>query len=126
MLHGIGNAAAFAESEHIPVVDVSEGAFQRMEGNMSGEFLSFYAYSDDNKSRINYMFDNGTGYGIGLYDTACLSQYSYLGEPENYHRCYVPESQGDNRKAQLLHREGIRRPGRPRHRLHLRDNCGQR
>ena len=96
VLHGIGSPSAFAGSERIPVVNVSEGAFQRMEGNMSYEFLSYYAYAAGNRSKIAYVFDNGTAQGIGLYNTQCLSQYSYLGQPYYYYKCSVPQSQGGN------------------------------
>ena len=96
LLGGLGNATQFVGSKRIPVVDVSPAAFQRMEGNMSSEFLSFYAYAEGNRSNIAYVFDNSTPHGIGLYNTACLSQYSYLGEPKEFYKCYVNASQGGN------------------------------
>ena len=94
VLGGIGNATQFAASKRVPVVNVSAAAFRRMEGNMSSEFLSFYAYAEGNRSEIAYIFDNSTPHGIGLYNTACLSQYSYQGEPKYFSRCYVNMSQG--------------------------------
>ncbi len=96
VLSGIGNATQFLESKRVPVVDVSAAAFQRMESNMSGEFLSFYAYAEGNRSQISYTFDNGTPHGIGLYNTECLSRYSYLGEQRNFYKCYVDMGQGSN------------------------------
>jgi hypothetical protein len=95
-LGGIGNVTQFAESKRVPVVGVGSGAFQRMESNMSSEFLSFYAYAKGNMSQIAYIFDNSTPHGIGLYNTACLSRYSYLGESKYFSRCYVNMSQGNN------------------------------
>ena len=96
VLSGLGNVTQFIESKHVPVVNISEGAFQRMEANISStEFLSFYAYAKANRSQISYIFDNGTGQGVGLYNNACLSQYSYLGEQKYFYKCYVA-SQGSN------------------------------
>jgi signal peptidase I len=93
VLGGIGNPAQFAASKGIPVLNVSAGAFQRMEGNMSSEFLSFYAHPKANGSELSDVFDNGSGYEIGLYNTKCLSQFSYLGQAKYFPKCEVPMSQ---------------------------------
>ncbi|VVB77476.1 Uncharacterised protein [uncultured archaeon] len=96
-LHGIGNVTKFLISQHVPVINVDRTSFQRMQANMSSEFLAFYAYQTTNKSRIAYIFDsNSSGYGIGLYSTPCLSRLSYLGQRGKFYTCYVQPSQDGN------------------------------
>ncbi len=92
LLSGITNITGFAESKHVPVVSVSGAAFASMEANMSQEFLSYYAYFNGNKSEISYIFDNASNYSIGLYNTKCLSTYSYLGRADMLRTCYVSQA----------------------------------
>ncbi|MEM0094678.1 MAG: hypothetical protein QXF41_01195 [Candidatus Micrarchaeaceae archaeon] len=98
VLHGIPNFTGFVESAHIPVVNLSSAEFSSLESGMANEFLAYYAYAKDNKSNISYLLPIGASpnsYGIGLYNTKCLSDYSYMGQRYNYYKCYVP-SQGGN------------------------------
>ena len=90
VLSGITNMSGFLKTKDVPVVNVSQAAFANMESNMPSEFLSYFAYFNGNKSRISYVFDNNTSYAIGLYNTACLSQYSYAQKTSAYSKCYVP------------------------------------
>jgi len=90
-LHGISNMSSFLQSNHIPVINVSQSQFNSMEANMNSEFLAYFAYAKVDHSDIGYIgnFSNST-YGIGLYNTHCIDYYSSLSEPTEYARCAVP------------------------------------
>ncbi|MEM3241145.1 MAG: hypothetical protein QXV17_10310 [Candidatus Micrarchaeaceae archaeon] len=97
-LHGISNFTEFVESEHIPVVNVSSAEFSAFESSIDNEFISYYAYAKGNKSDISYLLPVGAStnsYGIGLYNTKCLSNYSHTGQAYNYYKCYVPNQNGN-------------------------------
>ncbi|MCL5239482.1 MAG: hypothetical protein M1286_03360 [Candidatus Marsarchaeota archaeon] len=88
VLHGIGNVSSFAAQHNVPVINVSRSAFDKMEGNMSNEFLAYFAYAD-NASRIAYAIANNTTYNVSLYNTLCASQYTYLNQPGKIATCQV-------------------------------------
>lgn len=90
-LHGIGNMSYFLQSNHIPVINLSQSQFNGMYANMSSEFLAYFAYAKADRSDIGYVgnFSNSS-YGIGLYNTRCIDYYSNLSEPAEYGRCAVP------------------------------------
>ena len=91
VLHGISNFSLFASENRIPTVNLTPSQFAQLEGNINGEFVSFYAYSRSNKSDITDLLSNGeTGYGIGLYNNNCISSFTYLGEMNKVYECYVP------------------------------------
>ncbi len=92
VLHGLGNVSAFVAQNHVPVINVSRHAFDLMQGNMSNEFLAYFAYVT-NASRIAFAIANNTAYNVSLYNTQCASQYSYLGEPYKIAECMVSEQQ---------------------------------
>ncbi|MGC9205307.1 MAG: hypothetical protein ACP5FN_03480 [Candidatus Micrarchaeia archaeon] len=87
LLHGIGNPVAFAEQHHVPIVNISSGEFNYMLSNMGSEFLAYYAYLNGNKSEITDIIPNGSEYNIGLYNTACIDEYSYEKQPYNLYKC---------------------------------------
>ncbi|MDE1823010.1 MAG: hypothetical protein KGI00_02340 [Candidatus Micrarchaeota archaeon] len=96
ILHGIGSMTRFLDSKGIPTVNVSESQFSSMNSSMSNEFIAFFAYSQSNRSDASqYVNSSSSGYGIGLYNTQCLSANSYLGKPNDNYRCYVPSQQGN-------------------------------
>ncbi len=98
LLHGVSNVTTFLESNHIPIVNVSQAQFSRMYNNMSSEFLAYFAYYKSNPSDIGYIgnFSNSS-YAIGLYNTKCIDYYSYHSEPLNYGKCRVANNyQGSN------------------------------
>ncbi len=90
VLHGIDNVSSFAASHHVPMINVNEGAFARMQGNITTEFLAFFAYFNGNKANYSYIFTNGVHYQVGLYNTVCISQAQYLGQPNRIGECLVP------------------------------------
>lgn len=90
VLHGIDSISSFVSSTHVPVINLSQGAFARMQGNMSSEFLAFFAYFNGNASQISYTIANSTQYKIGLYNTACISQKQYYGQLSQIATCSVP------------------------------------
>ncbi|MGC9157252.1 MAG: hypothetical protein ACP5GD_03660 [Candidatus Micrarchaeia archaeon] len=89
VLKHISNMTSFLISNHIPIVNVSPQAYYSMLANISNEFLAFYAYFGNNKSNISYIVEPGEKYGIGLYNTKCLSIYAYENEHYNFARCFV-------------------------------------
>mgnify|MGYP001626340553 FL=1 len=89
VLKHISNMTYFLKSNHIPIVNVSPQAYYSMLGNISSEFLAFYAYFGNNKSNISYIVEPGEKYDIGLYNTKCLSIYAYENERYNFARCFV-------------------------------------
>jgi hypothetical protein len=97
LLHGIPNMSLFLASHHVPIVNVSQSQFNGMIGNMSSEFLAFYAYNPSNKSDIADITNLGAQLPVGLYNSACVDRYSAENEPYNYYRCYVPpQAQANN------------------------------
>lgn len=97
VLHGIPNMSAFLSKNHIPVVNVSEQAMESMLGNMNSEFLEFYAHAPSNASQIyqSVSSDNLSEYQVSLYNSHCLSVYSFMDQPYNYYRCVVDSQQGN-------------------------------
>lgn len=94
VLMGIDNFSKFISTHHLPVANVSSASFQSMESNMSSEFLTFYAYSGSNLSAISDIVSSSQP-KVSLYNTKCLSTYTYAGNPSGYARCAVP-SQNSN------------------------------
>ena len=92
VLQHISNIEAFLYAHHVPVVNVSQSAYEAMLSNISNEYLAYYAYLGNNKSKITYLISPGEKYDIGLYNTLCLRNYSYEGQPYNYYRCMVSNS----------------------------------
>jgi hypothetical protein len=91
VLHGIGNITAFVESEHVPLINVTQAQFAQMQGSMNSEFLAYFAYFNGNESRISYVLPNSSSdYQIGLYNTLCVSDKQYLGKPNQLSQCLVP------------------------------------
>ena len=92
VLHGIGNVSSFAAREKVPVISVTNSAFQEMESNIQNEFLAFFAYYNDNKTELSYIITtpSKSGYAVGLYEVQCLSQDEYLGLANESGACYVP------------------------------------
>ena len=98
LLHGMGNLAQFLRQHSgVPVVNVSSAAFDGMLSSMGNEYLSYYA--EPATALIAYVTDYQDNYSIGLYNTKCLSAYSYLGQKSNFYKCYVPES---SQKSNLI------------------------
>lgn len=94
VLRGITSMQSFISSTHIPVINVSSGAFSSMESGINSEFIAFFAYVNGNKTRISYLtLTNNSNFTIGLYNTACLSQKGYLGLQSQDYLCYVPPQQ---------------------------------
>ncbi len=91
VLHGIGNPATFATENHVPVVNLTRTAFQKMEANMNSEFLAYFAYSPTNGSQISYVINPKSEYNVSLYNTVCVSQRQYLGRQSTVYQCAVPE-----------------------------------
>ncbi|MDE1824946.1 MAG: hypothetical protein KGH61_05055 [Candidatus Micrarchaeota archaeon] len=90
VLHGISNFSSFASEHKIPVIKMDPGEFSQLRQNMQSEFLSYYAYIGNNKSEISQIIPVvSEPYGIALYNTKCLSTYSYLNQNQNIGRCYV-------------------------------------
>ena len=92
-LHGISNMSTFLQDNRIPVVNVSQSAFDSMYSNMNNEFLAYFAYLKSDPSYITATgnFSNSS-FAIGLYNTHCIDYYSYLSEPLDYYKCRVPLS----------------------------------
>lgn len=106
VLHGIDNVSAFASANKVPVINVSRQAFDSMQSNISDEFLAFFAYFNDNKSQISYVITNNSPYGIGLYNTQCLSQAQYLGQQGSLYKCMVPEQAQQSNLVQYSYGTG--------------------
>jgi signal peptidase I len=96
VLRGLDNISSFISSTHVPVANVSASAFARMQGNMSGEFLAYFAYLNGNKSDISFNFTSGEKYGIGLYSVACISRDTYYGKTGEIANCTVPQQAQQN------------------------------
>ena len=97
VLHGIGNMSSFIYNSHVPVVNVSAGEYARMQGNMSNEFLAFFAYLGGNRSRISANFTSGQEHNISLYSVACISRAEYYGKINGIANCTVTQQeQQDN------------------------------
>jgi hypothetical protein len=94
VLRGIGNASEFASSTGIPVINMSMQEFNAMENNISSEFNAFFAYSKSNMSQISEVAPGAGQYGIGLYNTQCISSYTYLGQSSKIAKCFVPSQNG--------------------------------
>ncbi len=94
LLHGIPNMSSFLSSRSIPVVNVSPQEMNATLSNMNSQFLAFFAYDPQNKSRISDI--NAGSAPIGLYNTRCLDTYSALGEYGYYYKCFVGSNQGGN------------------------------
>jgi len=94
VLSGITNFTQFIDTHHIPVINMTSQEFSYFESNINNEFLTYYAYMNGNKSYISEIVPS-TGYNIGLYNTKCLSTYSYLGQQSNYYKCYVASQSGN-------------------------------
>lgn len=96
VLSGIVNLTSFIARSNVSVVNVDPGAFDRMQGNMTKEFLVYYAYFNDNKSQISFLVpSNDTQYKVGLYSNSCVSQKEYYGESKQLSQCYVSSQQGN-------------------------------
>ncbi len=95
ILKGTGNITDFLNTNHIPIVNVSSQAFNKMESNMSSEFLIFYPYTN-NKSDINTSFVVTNNSSIALYNQLCLAKLSSVGEDYLFYKCAVPQSQYGN------------------------------
>jgi signal peptidase I len=94
-LHGISNFTEFAESNHLPIVNITVSQFNSMQRNMGSEFLAFYTYYS-NSSNISYILPEGSsGYHVALFNTECLSTYNYEGENYNYYKCIVKSQSGN-------------------------------
>ncbi|MGC8676150.1 MAG: hypothetical protein ACP5T3_01360 [Candidatus Micrarchaeia archaeon] len=89
VLMHISNMAQFLYAHHVPVVNVSASAYNAMLNSIGNEFLAYYAYLGNNESKITYILSPGERYDIGLYNTKCLSTYSYYGEAYNFYKCMV-------------------------------------
>lgn len=94
VLMGISNFSKFVAARAIPVVNVPTVAFQSMQGNISSEFLAFYAYSPENRSEISAITSSSSP-EVGLYNTRCLSTYSYSGSIASYSKCAVDSQAGN-------------------------------
>ncbi|MDE1860544.1 MAG: S26 family signal peptidase [Candidatus Micrarchaeota archaeon] len=98
LLHGIGNMSQFLSSEHVPVVNVPASTFNSTLSDMSGEWVSYYAYDPADKSMVTSMLRNG--YSIGLYNNKCIYTYQYLQQYQNYASCYVNGSAQEGKLIQ--------------------------
>lgn len=98
VLHGIDNISAFISNNHVPVVNLSKSEFEKMQNNMSSEFLTFYAYFN-NKSKISYTIPGNAPYKVGLYNTQCVSTEIYLNKMNLLYTCYVPQQ---NQSSNLI------------------------
>lgn len=99
VLHGLSNLSSFALSSKVPIVNLSQAQFSTMESNMNSQFLAFYAYYNGNRSKISTLIppiNDALQYSIALYNTQCISQYSYLNQPQNLGRCYVGANPASN------------------------------
>jgi hypothetical protein len=96
ILRGIGNMNDFISSKHVPVINVSNSAFQNMQSNMQNEFLAFFAYVNGNKSKISYTTTGIDNYTVGLYRTDCLSQKNYIGQQSQIAQCFAPSQVQDS------------------------------
>lgn len=83
LLHGINNMSKFLSSRNIPVVNASAAEYSAMIANISSEELYPYAY---NQSSLAGIVPSRTGYGIALFNLACILR----GEP--LPRCYANAS----------------------------------
>lgn len=94
VLHGIGNVTSFVASKHVPLINVTQAEFARMQGNMASEFLAYFAYFNGNKSKLSYVLPNSSSaYQIALYNTVCISDKQYLGEQSQLAQCLVQVQQ---------------------------------
>ncbi len=121
LLSGITNFTQFVDSNHVPVINMTSQEFSYFENNIDKEFLAYYAYADGNKSYISDILPS-SNYQIGLYNTKCLSTYSYMGQPNNYYKCYV----ASHYKVQLWHREDVHWRAHSEHSIYLKHNRKQR
>jgi hypothetical protein len=92
VLHGISNFSDFVSSNNITVINMSASEFSRLQNGMHNEFASFFAYSPSNMSQISQIVpESSSNFKVGLYNTACLSQYSYMGDSRLYGSCFAPD-----------------------------------
>ena len=94
VLHGVGNVTSFLESNHVPIINVSQDAYDRMRANISSEFSTFYAYNPGDLSQISLVV-NGSNYNVGLYNESCLLRLSYDARSYEYSQCFVPAKTAD-------------------------------
>ncbi|MGC8671739.1 MAG: hypothetical protein ACP5TJ_02500 [Candidatus Micrarchaeia archaeon] len=95
ILDRISNMSSFLAYHHVPVVNVSPEAYSAMLKHISNEYLAFYAYLGNNESKITYLLSPGEHYSIGLYNTKCLSYYSYTNQENEFYKCKVSNSTQD-------------------------------
>ncbi len=96
VLHGISNYSEFTSTNHIPVVSMTQSQFSNFESSINNEFVAFYAYPLNNKSNIaTFVEKNETGYEVALYNTACISRFTYMNESYNIYKCQIASQQGD-------------------------------
>lgn len=96
LLHGIPNMSSFLATNHVPVVNLTQSQFNKMIGNFSSEYLAFWAYQPNNKSKISEIVQGGNNFPVALYNQLCLDQYSEENQVYNYYRCYVAQQPQSN------------------------------
>ncbi|MEM3781400.1 MAG: hypothetical protein QXT43_00355 [Candidatus Micrarchaeaceae archaeon] len=99
VIRHIYNIAAFLSSHKVPVVNVSAAAYNSMLSNIKSEFVAYYAFLNGDKSEITYLVRPGENYGIGLYNTECLSEYSYFNESSDFYKCMLSN---DSQQGNLI------------------------
>ncbi|MEM3211935.1 MAG: S26 family signal peptidase [Candidatus Micrarchaeaceae archaeon] len=92
ILKHISNMTMFLAQHKIPIVNVSTSSYNAMLNNINNEFLAYYAFLNGDKSDITYLLKPGENYSIGLYNTRCLSVYSYLNESQDFYKCLLSNS----------------------------------
>ncbi len=93
ILHGIGNESQFIAQHDIPILNVSASNFSKL--SQSGTEHLVYFWYQHSKSAISNIVNNTSNLNVGLYDSKCLSVYSYQQDVSSYYRCFVgpnPES----------------------------------
>lgn len=92
VLSGISNMSRFLfQHSSVPIINISISSFDSMLSSIGTEYLAFYAYVNGNRSAISYIVNGNATYSIGLYNTKCLSAYAYMGQKNNFYKCYVPD-----------------------------------